>query len=183
MSFLQIRVVQVALISMVVSGTTTLLPVFAKDILHGNVITLSFLSTATALGALLATVYLSTQIHLKRLNQLLGLGSILSGCALVIVANSQILWISLIAMFIRGFGFLLQQSAGNALIQMVVQEEKRGRVSSLYIVAYTGMATIGSLLMGVFSTQIGVFETVSMGGVLCIIAAVCFFFQLSSTFA
>lgn len=183
-SFLPIRIVlvQVALISMVVSGTTTLLPVFAKDILHGNAITLSFLTTAAALGALLATVYVSTQIHLKRLNQLLGLGSILSGCALVIFANSQILWISLIAMFIGGFGFLLQQSAGNALIQMVVHEEKRGRVSSLYIMAYTGMATVGSLLMGVLSTQIGVSETVCMAGVLCILAAVCFFFQLSSTF-
>lgn len=180
MNFLPIRIVllQVALISMLVTGTTTLLPLFAKDVLHGDAVTLGFLSAAAAAGALLSTLYISTQIRLKRLSQLIGLGPILCGCALVMLGASQTLLISLIAMFIGGFGFLLQQSAGNALIQVVVQEEKRARVSSFYIMAFTGMGTVGSLLMGVLSSQIGASKTVFIGGVLCIVAAIWFFFEL-----
>ncbi len=180
MNFLPIRIVllQVALISMLVTGTTTLLPLFAKDVLQGDAVTLGFLSAAAASGALLSTLYISTQTRLKKLSQLIGLGPILCGCALVMLGASQTLLISLIAMFIGGFGFLLQQSAGNALIQVVVQEEKRARVSSFYIMAFTGMGTLGSLLMGVLSSQIGASKTVFIGGVLCIVAAVWFFFEL-----
>ncbi|MBD2447188.1 MFS transporter [Nostoc sp. FACHB-152] len=176
---IRVVLVLIALMSMLVTGTTTLLPVIAKDILHGNAVTLGFLTSAAALGALLATVYVSTQIYVKRLSQLLWLGSILSGCALAIVAISQTLWISLIAMFVGGLGFLLQQIAGNALVQIVVHEEKRGRVSSLYIMTYTGTGIIGSLLMGVLSTHIGISQTIFTAGLLCFLVAVWFFFQLS----
>ena len=56
----------------------------------------------------------------------------------------------------------------------------RGRVSSIYIMAFTGMSTIGSLSAGLLSSQIGVLKTVLVCGVLCVGAAVWFNCQLAA---
>ncbi|MGB6297056.1 MAG: MFS transporter [Rivularia sp. (in: cyanobacteria)] len=177
----QIRmiIILLAIVSLVaISSITTLLPVFATDILKGDSSTLGFLSTASGMGSLLAVVYVTTQTSLIRLSCLIAIAPFISGAAVAVFGVSHNFWISLTAAFLIGFGVLLQHSTGNTLIQTLVREEMRGRVSSIYIMAFNGMSTIGSLSSGLLSSQIGVVKTVLASGVLCLGTAIWFNSQL-----
>ena len=172
-------IILLAIVSLVaISSITTLLPVFATDILKGDSRTLGFLSAASGMGSLLAVAYVTTQTNLIRLSCLIAIAPFISGAALAVFAVSHNFWVSLTAAFLIGFGVLLQHSTGNTLIQTLVQEEMRGRVSSIYIMAFTGMSTTGSLSSGLLSSQIGVVKTVLACGVLCVGAAIWFNSQL-----
>lgn len=73
---------------------------------------------------------------------------------------------------------MLHMAASNTLIQTIVEDDKRGRVMSLYSMAFLGVAPIGSLLGGTLAAQIGAPATVRISGLCCIIAALLFGWQL-----
>jgi MFS family permease len=66
----------------------------------------------------------------------------------------------------------------NTLIQTLVREQMRGRVMSLYLMAFLGMATFGSLLAGAIANVIGAAHTLMGSGLLCLLGAAAFWRQL-----
>jgi MFS family permease len=77
-------------------------------------------------------------------------------------------------MLITGFGMLVQMASANTLLQAVVDEDKRGRVMSLYTMAFRGMVPFGSLLGGSLASKIGAPNTVLIGGASCVLGALLF---------
>jgi hypothetical protein len=69
-------------------------------------------------------------------------------------------------------------AASNTILQTIVQEQKRGRVMSLYTVAFLGMAPLGSLVAGNLASRIGTENTVRLGGGVCLVGAALFARQL-----
>jgi MFS family permease len=69
---------------------------------------------------------------------------------------------------------MVQMAATNTLLQTVVDEDKRGRVMSLYIMAFFGTAPFGSLLAGVLAERIGAPRTLLLAGVICCMAGLVF---------
>jgi MFS family permease len=63
-------------------------------------------------------------------------------------------------------------------LQTIVDDDKRGRVMSLYTVAFMGMAPFGSILGGWVANHIGVPITFLCGGVLCLGGAILFATQI-----
>jgi hypothetical protein len=61
-----------------------------------------------------------------------------------------------------------------------VEDDKRGRVMSFYIVAFVGMAPFGSLLAGALAHAIGAPYTVMLSGVCCVAGAAWFAAQLKT---
>jgi MFS family permease len=100
------------------------------------------------------------------------------GMGLIGFALSRWLWLSLLFMVVIGVGMMVQMASTNTVIQTIVDDEKRGRVMSFYTMAFLGTAPFGSLLAGALSTQIGAQQTVVVGGVLCLAAAVWFAYEL-----
>ena len=68
----------------------------------------------------------------------------------------------------------MQMTSSNAIIQTIVDDDKRGRVMSFYMMAFVGTAPLGSLLAGALASSIGAPNTLLIGGVLCILGAVAF---------
>jgi MFS family permease len=79
---------------------------------------------------------------------------------------------------VAGFSIIVQLASSNTILQTIVDDQKRGRVMSLYTVAFLGMAPLGSLMAGSMASRIGTPNTVRVGGVCCILGAVFFALQL-----
>ena len=69
---------------------------------------------------------------------------------------------------IAGCGFIVQMAASNTIIQTIVDDEKRGRVMSFYMMAFLGTAPFGSLIAGWMSSRIGAAHTLLVGGSCCV---------------
>ena len=79
--------------------------------------------------------------------------------------------LSLIALAFGGFGMMVLMAASNTFLQTVADDDKRGRIVSLYTMAYIGTAPFGSLMAGAIAQQAGAALTIAMGGVIVMIAA------------
>lgn len=164
----------VALTSFMGMPYTVLLPIFASDILQGGADTLGVLTAAAGVGALIAGISLSLRKSIRGLGQRIAIAPALMGIGLIVFALSQVLWLSTLMMVLVGFGFLSQFASSNTIIQTVVEDDKRGRVMSLYIMAFMGMVPLGSLLAGSLASWVGAPWTVGMGGGFCILGSILF---------
>jgi MFS family permease len=163
-----------ALISLVGMPYIVLMPVFAKDILMGGPRVLGFLMGAVGLGALGGAVYLASRKTVLGLGRMIPIAAGVFGLSLAAFAFSHVLWISLPLMLFTGFGQMIQMASSNTMLQTIVDDDKRGRVMSLYVTAFMGMVPIGSLLAGSLASRIGAPWTVFVGGIACLIGAAMF---------
>jgi MFS family permease len=164
----------IALVSLVGVPFMVLMPVFAVDVLHGGPGTLGALMGAVGLGALAAALFLASR------RTVLGLGRFITGGALLIGAGSvgfsmaRHLAVAVPLLFVAGFGMMVLMASSNTILQTIVEDDKRGRVMSLYTMSFMGTLPIGCLLSGLIANHLGAPQTVRIGGALCILGALCF---------
>jgi MFS family permease len=168
----------VAAVSMFGMPYQVLMPVMAADVLGGGANTLGVLMTATGVGALAGTMYLASRHTVLGLGRKIAQAAMLFGAALIAFSTSSNLWLSLAILPFSGAGFIVALAATNTVIQTVVPETLRGRVMSLYTVAFLGTAPIGSLLAGVAAERIGAPATIAVGGACSLIFGLWFFTTL-----
>ncbi|MFH1221359.1 MAG: MFS transporter [Candidatus Eisenbacteria bacterium] len=159
------------LVSVVGMPYTVLMPVFARDILHGGPHTLGFLMAATGCGALVGAIYLASRRSVLGVEKNIPVAAGIFGVGLVGFSLSRALPVSLALMLVTGFGMMVQMASSNTLLQTVVDDNKRGRVMSFYNMAFMGMAPFGSLLAGSVARKIGAPYTLLIGGVCCLAGA------------
>jgi len=160
-----------SLISLVGMPYTILMPVFARDILGGGPHTLGFLMGAMGLGALVGALYLASRRSVLGVERNIPVAAAVFGIGLIGVSLSRVLAVSLALMMVTGFGMMVQMASSNTLLQTIVDDDKRGRVMSLYAMAFMGVAPFGSLLGGAVADKIGAPHTLLAGGVCCIFGA------------
>ncbi|MBF0533155.1 MAG: MFS transporter [Candidatus Omnitrophica bacterium] len=157
-----------------------LMPVFAKEIFHGGPEILGYLMSMAGFGALLGALYLASRPSVVGLIRICAAMSLLFGSAILIFSQSRILTLSMAMIFVSGFAIMVQMAASNTVLQTIVDEDKRGRIMSLFAMAFMGMAPFGSLLAGALAHKIGAPHTVALCGLLCLAASGFFFQQLPS---
>ncbi len=157
---------------------TVLAPIFATKILHGGPQTLGFLMTASAMGAFIASVYLSYRQSVVGLEYVIAVAPRILGIGFIIFSLSRSLGFSLLFMVIIGFAVVLQIAACSTFIQTIVEDDKRGRIMSFYSMAFMGMVPFGSLLSGWIASQIGAPNTLIINGIFCILGSFVFAKQL-----
>ena len=96
------------------------------------------------------------------------------GMGIIAFSLSKMLIVSLFMMFITGFGMIVQMASSNTILQSIVEEDKRGRVMSIYATAIIGMAPIGNLFAGALASWIGAPNTLIVSGIACIIGSLIF---------
>jgi MFS family permease len=167
-----------ALVSFMGMPYTVLMPVFAKEILHGGSHTFGFLMGASGIGALSGALYLASRKSILGLGKIIPLSAAIFGCGLIAFSLSRLFLLSLALMLVAGLGMIMQMASSNTIIQTIVDDDKRGRVMSFYMMAFIGAAPFGSLLAGGLASVIGAPNTLLIGGVLCILGAVAFAHKL-----
>jgi MFS family permease len=169
---------QLGVMSFMGMAYSVLMPVFAKDVLHGGPHTLGFLMAASGIGALTGAVYLASRQTILGLGRLIAIASAIFGAGVIAFSLSTVLVVSLSMMFVVGFGMIVQLASSNTILQSIVEEDKRGRVMSIYATAIIGMAPIGNLFAGALASWIGAPATLILSGVACIIGSLLFALKL-----
>jgi MFS family permease len=164
----------VALVSLTGMPYAVLVPVFAKEVLHGGAHTFGFLMTASGCGAFAGTVYLASRKSVIGLGRLIVLSAVLFAAGIAGFALSSILPLSIISLVIAGFGAMTLVASSNTILQTILEEDKRGRVMSFFTVAFMGMAPFGSLGAGTMAGIIGLRDTLLLGAACCLVGAVIF---------
>jgi len=155
-----------------------LIPIFATKILDGDAETLGFLMTASGLGALMGGIYLSSRQSVVGLGKVIAFSPAVLGVGLIIFSQSRLLWLSLLMMLIVGCASILQIASSNTILQTIVEEDKRGRLMSLYTMSFLGILPFGNLAAGALASRIGAPNTVMIGGLFCILGSLIFAKQL-----
>jgi MFS family permease len=169
-----------AVISLTGMPYLVLMPIFASKVLHGGPHTLGWLMGASGVGALIAAGRLALKKSVRGLTSGIQFAAFLFGSGLILFGLSRNLWLSLLLMFVTGYGMMQGLAGSNTVIQTLVPEKMRGRVMSYYTVAFVGMAPFGSLLAGGLAHWFGAPRAVMMTGACCVVAAVWYTSQLKS---
>lgn len=146
---------------------SVLMPIFAKDVLHGNAQAFGILMAANGLGALCGGLFLaSAGKHFKRRN-LLYVG--LFGCCLFVggFALSRQFWLSCGLLLCAGFFMIVFLATANTSVQLRSPDHLRGRIMGFYSLSFLGMSSVGSLLAGTLASWITAPWAVLLGVVLC----------------
>ena len=162
------------LLSMTGISYVVLMPIFAKEIHHGGAHTLGVLMATVGLGALIGTLYLASRKDHLKLERFISVSSIIFAIGLIFFALSRVLWFSLLMLVVTGFGFMVTTASCNTILQTNVDDDKRGRVMSLYTMAFMGMAPLGSLLAGALADKLGAPDAVILGGMICLLSILIF---------
>jgi MFS family permease len=167
-----------ASISFIASPYMVLMPVFAKDILHGGPEILGWLMSAAGCGALIGALYLASRKNVVGLLKMIVTASLVFGFSLIALSLSSNIWISCFFLFLTGFGMVMQMASSNTILQTIVDEDKRGRVMSLFSIAFLGMAPFGSLYAGSFAHMFGARAAIALSGICCVGVAAIFYSKL-----
>lgn len=169
-----------ALVSLMGMPYSVLMPVMAKEVLHGDSHTFGFLMAASGLGALVGAYYLASQRSAAGLNKVIPFSAALFGLGLIAFSFSRSFYLSMILMVVTGLGMMMQMAASNTVLQTIVDDDKRGRVMSFYTMAFMGIAPFGSMLAGSLAKWVGTPYTLMTGGICCMAGAVAFMMKLPS---
>ena len=133
----------------------TFLPIIAKDVFHQDVGLYSRMMTTSGVGAVcgaMIVAWLGKHRHLGRI--LLGMLSAF-GVAMTAFALSREVWLSTTILFFTGALLVMCFSVTNSMVQLIAPPELRGRVVSIYMVAFRGGSPLGGLASGWLITQVG----------------------------
>jgi MFS family permease len=168
----------VAAVCLVGTSYIVLLPVFANEILHGQAGTLGMLMAASGAGAVAGALYLATRGSILGRGKIIVSSGVGMGAGSVVFAFSTSLWLSMALLFVMGGTMMMMLASCNTIIQMLVDDDKRGRVMSFYLMAFMGATPTGSLIAGILASHIGTPITVAISGVSCIFVTLLFALRL-----
>ena len=171
--------INLAMVSLAGTPYVVLMPAFAKDVLHGTAYTQGFLTASIGCGALLAGIHLASRSTVLGLGRFIAYGSLGFGLSLMAFSFSRSLVVSMVCLACCGFFMLTQMASSNTIIQTIVENDKRGRVMSLYGMSFQGMMPVGSILAGTLAEHhLGATWTVFMSGTLCLLTGAVFLWRL-----
>ncbi len=160
-----------AIVSFSNASLRTLAPIFAKDILKGDAHTLGFLMSAAGVGAICGALFLTKRKSIGLLKRIVSFTGILLGTGMICFAISRSLPLSLLFIAIAGLSQMMHTACTNTLLQLHVDDDKRGRVMSFYTVCLQGTMPFGSLLAGAIAGIIGGQWAVACMGVFCLLSS------------
>ena len=152
----------------------TFLPLFAQHVFAGGVTEYTRLMASAGVGAVggaLVVAWLGTFPHMGRV--LLGLQFLL-GTVIVAFAASHALWLSEVLLLVGGALIVMVFSLATSLAQLLAPNEMRGRVMSIYMVAFRGGMPLGSLVAGYFASLASAPAVLMVNGTLLSLVATWF---------
>jgi len=132
-----------------------------------------FLSAASGLGALFGAIRLALRKTVLGLGRIIALSSLLFAVGIACFAFSPHLAISLLILPFCGWGMITNFAASNTILQTIVDDDKRGRVMSLFAMSFMGMTPFGVLIAGGLASHLSADPFVGASRTLLIMSAVC----------
>ncbi len=133
----------------------TFLPVFTRDVFHRNVGFYTQLMTFSGAGAVIGALFVAWLGRYKHMGRILLILLALFGTIIVGFGLSRRICLSALFLFTGGALFVMCSSLTTSLAQLLAPPEFRGRVLSIYLVAFLGGSPLGGLTSGWLVTRIG----------------------------
>lgn len=146
----------------------TLMPVFARDVLHLDSGGYGLLMSSVGMGALSGALYLAFRVSGGGLRTIHA-GGVIFALAMILFTRSGLMMPSMLFLYCTGFAAVVLIASINIGIQRKVPDHLRGRVMSIYTTLFLGMFPIGSLLVGSSSQLMGVQTAVAVNGTVCLV--------------
>ncbi|WP_349606176.1 MFS transporter [Cupriavidus sp. DF5525] len=160
-----------ATMSFTIQIHAAMMPWFVRERFHGDSRTLGMLLGAAGLGALAGMLYLATRRGVNWLLALIGIASVMAALATIGFAMAPMVWIAFSMLFLVGMGTMLVAASVNTLIQLAAPDGLRGRVASLYVVAFLGVSPVGALFWGWAAEHVGTPAALTACGVALLLAS------------
>jgi MFS family permease len=158
----------VAFVSFVTTPYSVLMPIIARTTLRGGADTLGILLGAVAVGSMVGAVIVADTRVRSCLALLPSIGAFVFGIGVAAFAESRILSLSCILLSVVGVGMTMFMSSTNAILLIISDKGRRGRILSLFAMSYMIAVPVGGLVSGWVAGIIGVSDTIALGGVVCI---------------
>ena len=130
----------------------TLLPVYARDIYHQGVGQYSHMMAFAGAGAIAGSLIVAWLGRFKRMGvATLGV-QIAFGLLIALFAVTRVMYVSYALLFLTNVALMVVFSTVTSLVQFIAPNEMRGRVMSIYMLAFRGGMPLGSLTSGYFAT-------------------------------
>ena len=167
-------VVLLAITSFTAPAYQTLMPIFARDVFGGDARLQGLLVSSAGAGALVGTALLAWRRTLDGLPMLIARASFGAGLGLVAFAYAPAPAAAMLAVAVAGFGVIVTASGVNTFLQSTVDEHRRGRVVSVYLMAFLGVSPLGNLAVGWLAQAFGAQAALTAYGAVCAGAALAF---------
>ena len=96
------------------------------------------------------------------------------GALVLLFAVTRVIWINAVLLFGAGACMVMVFAVLSSLVQLIVPNEMRGRVMSIYMVAFRGGMPLGSLVAGYVATFSSASMVLTINGVLMSLVAAWF---------
>jgi MFS family permease len=150
----------------------TFLPIFAQKIFHQGADTYSHLMAFSGAGSIVGALLVAWLGKYRRMGLIALVVEALYGILIIAFALSRTLWLSDILLFFTGAALMIVFSTITSLVQLIAPNEMRGRVMSIYMLAFRGGMPLGSFVSGWLATSLGAPLVIGInGGLLVVVAA------------
>jgi MFS family permease len=149
----------------------TFLPLFAQSVFHQGVGVYSRLMAFSGVGSVVGALVVAWLGKFKRMGLAALVVQAIYGLLIVAFASSRVLWLSYILLFLTGAALMIVFSTVTSLVQLIAPNEMRGRVMSIYMVAFRGGMPLGSLASGYFASLFGAPAVLGVNGILLVAVA------------
>lgn len=156
----------------------TLMPVFARDVLHTNASGYGLLVTFVGLGAVCGALTLAALSTRVRRGRLFMISTISFAVLLLLFSIVNDRHFASGVLFFCGLTMLINGALANGILQSVVPDELRGRVMAAYVFVYVGFTPLGSLLGGALARATSVQWAIGSGAVIMVAYSVVAFWKV-----
>ena len=152
----------------------TLLPAFTQSVFNAGVGQYSRLMAFSGAGAVCGALLVAWLGRFKRMGLAALLVQLLYGALIIAFSATRTLWLSYLLLFLCGATLMIVFSTITSLVQMMAPNEMRGRVMSIYMVAFRGGMPLGSLASGYVASQTSAPLVLALNGALLLFVAAYF---------
>jgi len=181
-SFIRRREAMISLMVLAFSMTLiafpmlSFMPVFARDVLKGDANTLSELLSSSGLGAVAGALMVAAMGRKKNLGRFALIMLICLGAMMTSFAVSRNIYLSCLFLFLAGAAMIAVFAMVTSLVQLITTDDMRGRVMSVFNVAFRGGMPIGAIIIGAIIQTTAAPPVIAVNGVLIVILGLYFLF-------
>jgi len=151
----RIATLLVGALSLTIINFQTIVPLFARQALHGTVGGLGLLLSSLGVGAFVAFIVNAAFPDEARL-MLMRRGVLVLGISFLLFTLTPNLWTAAVVLVACGLGMILTMVNAQATVQLMVPDALRGRAMSVYMLVFAGLIPFGALLATQLAGHLGV---------------------------
>jgi MFS family permease len=176
---LQALLISTGLVTLFGMPYATLMPAFAREVLHLDAKGFGFMMAFNGLGALFGALLVGGLANIVKRETLIRFGAITFGAGLVALGFAHSPYVAAPILVVCGGAFLVTSSAINTSLQSLTPGRLRGRVMSMYVLMFMGIMPFAGLVFGYIALFTHVAMAISIGGSITALTGLVLLFKRS----